>query len=146
MVDYQLLNTTDFVTTLEKDRIINFLESSLDEYKDSRDNISRAIEYALSKFPHQGGFVLLALKNEEMVGAAVVNRTNFEGYFAENVLVYLAVNAENRRLGIASELIDKTKVYTKGNVMARLVGESPIRELLEKGGFEKSSTEFLLKR
>lgn len=146
MVDYQLLNTTDFVTTLEKDRIINFLESSLEEYADSRDNISRAIEYALSKFPHQGGFVLLALKNEEMVGAAVVNRTNFEGYFAENVLVYLAVDADNRRAGIASELIDKTKVYTKGSVMARLVGESPVRELLEKGGFEKTSTEFLLKR
>lgn len=146
MVDYQLLNTTDFVTTLEKDRIINFLESSLEEYADSRDNISRAIEYALSKFPHQGGFVLLALKNEEMVGAAVVNRTNFEGYFAENVLVYLAVDADNRRAGIASELIDKTKVYTKGSVMARLVGESPVRELLEKGGFEKTSSEFLLKR
>ena len=109
MVDYQLLNTTDFVTTLEKDRIINFLEASLDEYVDTRDNISRAIEYALSKFPHQGGFVLLAIENDKMVGAAVINRTNFEGYFAENVLVYLAVDAQFRRSGIASELINRIK-------------------------------------
>ena len=146
MVEYQLLNTTDFVTTLEKDRIINFLSANLDEYSDSRDNLSRAIEYGLSKFPHQGGFVLLALSSDEIVGAAVINRTNFEGYFAENILVYLAVSSEFRRQGIATSLLSKTKIYTKGNVMARFRGDKAVSNLLEKGGFSRSSTEFLFKR
>ena len=110
MAEFQLLNTTDFVTTLEKDAIINFLMEHLDEYADSRENVSRAIEYALSKFPHQGGFVLIARIGDEIVGVSVVNRTNFEGYFAENILVYVAVASGTRRQGIATEFLKQTKV------------------------------------
>lgn len=146
MVSYQLLNTTDFVTTLEKEAIINFLLSSLDDYLDTRDHVSRAIEYALSKFPHQGGFVLLARIDDEIVGASVVNRTNFEGYFAENVLVYLAVEETHRRKGIAAELLKQSKVYSKGAVMARLDGNAAVEGLFKKAGFEQKSTEYILDR
>ena len=146
MAVYQLLNTTDFVTTLEKEAIINFLMENLDDYLDSRDNVSRAIEYALSKFPHQGGFVLIARVENEIVGVSVVNRTNFEGYFAENILVFLACKVAVRRQGIATELLTQSKVYTKGNVLVRLAQNQAIQELLLKSGFEKDRQEFLLRR
>lgn len=146
MAVYQLLNTTDFVTTLEKEAIINFLMENLDDYLDSRDNVSRAIEYALSKFPHQGGFVLIARVENEIVGVSVVNRTNFEGYFAENILVFLACKEAVRRQGIATELLTQSKVYTKGNVLVRLAQNQAIQELLLKSGFEKDRQEFLLRR
>ena len=146
MAEYQLLNTTDFVTTLEKEAIINFLMESLDDYLDNRDNVSRAIEYALSKFPHQGGFVLIARIKDEIVGVAVVNRTNFEGYFAENILVFLACVKAVRRQGIATELLTQTKVYTKGSVLVRLSQNQTMQELLLKAGFEKDRQEFLLRR
>jgi ribosomal-protein-alanine N-acetyltransferase len=146
MVDYQLLNTTDFVTTLEKEEIINFLLKNLDDYLDSRDNVSRAIEYALSKFPHQGGFVLMAKDGTEIIGVSVVNRTNFEGYFAENILVYMAVDEQQRRNGIAAELLDRTKVYTKGDVVVRVDGNSAVNSLFKKAGFEEGSFELLFKR
>jgi len=146
MMDYQLLNTTDFVTTLEKEGIIDFLLRSLDAYIDSRDNVSRAIEYALSKFPHQGGFVLIAREGDEMVGAAVVNRTNFEGYFSENLLVYIAVSPSYRMKGIATELLNRVKVYTKGNVMVRLHSGSPVEGLFTKAGFGQNGTEYVFVR
>ncbi|MCB9185634.1 MAG: GNAT family N-acetyltransferase [Flavobacteriales bacterium] len=146
MVEYQLLNTTDFVTTLEKEAIINFLLANLDDYLDTRDNVSRAIEYALSKFPHQGGFVLIARSEDSMVGIAVVNRTNFEGYFAENILVYLAVSEMARRQGIASELLNQSKLYSKGDIMVRLDGGSAVKELFKKVGYTKDGTEYVLKR
>ena len=146
MVEYQLLNTTDFVTTLEKEDIINFLTHNLDDYLDSRENVSRAIEYALSKFPHQGGFVLMARNQSGIIGVSVVNRTNFEGYFAENILVYLAVGEDERRKGIAAELLNRTKVYTKGSVVVRVEGDNAVRDLFKKAGFNEGSTEFLFRR
>ena len=146
MVNYQLLNATDFVTTLEKEAIINFLLANLEDYMDSRDNVSRAIEYALSKFPHQGGFVIIARDEQDIVGAMVVNRTNFEGYFAENILVFLAVSETSRRQGVATELLKQIKLYAKGDVMIRLDNKSSVRELFEKVGFSKDGTEFVFKR
>jgi len=146
MIEYQLLNTTDFVTTLEKEAIINFLMKNLENYADSRDNVSRAIEYALSKFPHQGGFVLMARTDSEIIGVSVINRTNFEGYFAENILVFLAVAPESRKQGIATELLSRTKIYTKGGIMVRLSQDDAIKNLLTKSGFEQNSLEFILKR
>lgn len=146
MVEYQLLNTTDFVTTLEKEGIIGFLENNLDEYFDGRENVSRAIEYALSKFPHQGGFVLMARKEGSIIGVSVVNRTNFEGYFAENMLVYLAVAETERRIGIATELLKQTKIYTKGDVMVRVAGHQIVRELFKKSGFDEGKSELIFSR
>ena len=146
MVEYQLLNTTDFVTTLEKEGIINFLEGNLENYLDSRENVSRAIEYALSKFPHQGGFVLIARTNDSIIGVTVVNRTNFEGYFAENILVYLAVDKEQRRRGVATELLNQTKIYTKGNVMVRVDNQEEVRNLFRKTGFDEGKSELTYTR
>lgn len=146
MVQYQLLNTTDFATTLEKEAIANFLTANLGDYLDSDDNVSRAIEYALSKFPHQGGFVLIARATDEIAGVAVVNRTNFEGYFAENILVYLAVHHSYRRQKVASELLNRIKVYSKGSVLVRLRPNDEMKELFLRSGFEQDSLEFILKR
>lgn len=146
MPEYQLLNTTDFVTTLEKEAIINFLMENLEDYSDSRENVSRAIEYALSKFPHQGGFVIMARKEEEIIGVCVVNRTNFEGYFAENILVYLATSSNFRKQGVATELLSKTKVYTKGSMVVRLHRNVAVKSLFEKAGFAEESTDFVLNR
>jgi ribosomal protein S18 acetylase RimI-like enzyme len=108
--------------------------------------VSRAIEYALSKFPHQGGFVIIAREEQEIVGATVVNRTNFEGYFAENILVYIAVLETHRRRGIASELVNRSKLYSKGDIMVRLDSGSYMKGLFKKADFNKQGTEYLFKR
>ncbi len=146
MVEYQFLITTDFVTTLEKEAIINFLSSILNEYQDSRDNVSRAVEYALSKFPHQGGFVLIGRNADNIIGVCVVNRTNFEGYFAENILAFLAVGGQERRKGVATELLKQAKVYSKGSIAVRLKPDERVAELFIKSGFGQDAHEFILKR
>ena len=146
MAEYQFLNTTDFVTTLEKEAIINFLMANLDEYQDSRDNVSRAVEYALSKFPHQGGFVLIARSVEKIIGVCVVNRTNFEGYFAENILAFLAVKSDERRKGVATEFLKQAKIYTKGSIAVRLKPDESVADLFRKSDFGQDAHEFIFKR
>ncbi|MBP9152413.1 MAG: GNAT family N-acetyltransferase [Flavobacteriales bacterium] len=146
MAEYQLLNTTDFVTTLEKLAIIDFLMDNLDKYDDSRENVSNAIEYALSKFPHQGGFVLMARERGKIIGVSVINRTNFQGYFAENILVFIVVSKEMRRQGIAANLLSQTKVYSKGSILVRMNQDEQNFPLFERAGFQMSKTEYLFKR
>lgn len=146
MAEYQFLNTTDFVTTLEKQAIIKFLAANLDEYRDSNENISRAVEYALSKFPHQGGFVLIAREATEMIGVCVVNRTNFEGYFAENILAFLAIAPEQRRNGVATKFLKQAKIYSKGSIAVRLKPDENVAELFRKSGYGQDAHEFIFKR
>lgn len=88
----------------------------------------------------------MARKEEEIIGVCVVNRTNFEGYFAENILVYLATSSNFRRQGVATELLSKTKVYTKGSMVVRLHRNVAVKGLFEKAGFAEESTDFVLNR
>ncbi|MBL4586834.1 MAG: GNAT family N-acetyltransferase [Flavobacteriales bacterium] len=146
MIEYQFLNTTDFVTTLEKDAIVKFLMNNLGEYSDTHDNVSKAIEYALSKFPHQGGFVVLARSENKIVGVCVNNTTNFEGYFAENILVFLTVTAGFQGQGIGKELLKRSMVYAKGSILIRLKEPVLGSKLFTRVGFMQNAREFLLKR
>jgi ribosomal protein S18 acetylase RimI-like enzyme len=77
---------------------------------------------------------------------SVVNRTNFEGYFAENILVFLAVSEAYRRQGVATEMLERAKVYTKGSILVRLVANESVQTLLEKAGFKQDMHEFVLRR
>lgn len=146
MIEYQFLNTTDFVTTLEKDAIVNFLMNNLGEYADTHDNVSKAIEYALSKFPHQGGFALLAWSDKKIIGACINNRTNFEGYFAENILVFLTVAEKFRGQGIGKELLKSAMIYAKGSILVRLKEPVSGSKLFTHAGFMQDARELLLRR
>lgn len=146
MPEFQLFNTTDIVTTLEKNAIAGFLDKHLGEYNDTRENVLKAVEYALSKFPHQGGFLILSKEKEQIIGAAVVNKTNMEGYFPENILVYFAVHEERRGEGQGTELIKRCIQFTKGDLMVRGKLSAENKKLLTNLGFENPYQEFILKK
>lgn len=136
MASFQLLNATDIVTTLEKNEIVTFLDENLGNVPGhDKEVILKSIEYALSKFPHQGGFLVLAKDEGEMVGAVVVNKTNMEDYIPENVLVYIAVKADRRNDGLGTALIKKAIEYTKGGLSINIPPENPNQGLFEKLGF-----------
>lgn len=145
MAFFQLLNATDIVTTLEKNEIVNFLHENLESTNlHSKEVILKCIEYALSKFPHQGGFLVLAKEGEEIVGAVVVNKTNMEDYIPENVLVYLTVKKDKRKEGYGTALIQKAIEYTKGGLATHLPPDNPHQQLFEKLGFTYQYKEYRL--
>lgn len=146
MPEFQLFNTTDIVTTLEKTAISKFLDHHLGEYNDTQDNVLRSVEYALSKFPHQGGFLILCKEKEEIIGAAVVNKTNMEGYFPENILVYFAVHNDRRGQGLGTELVKRCIQFTKGDLMVRGMLSAVNKKLLTNLGFDNPYQEFILKK
>lgn len=119
----------------EKMAIINFLYEHLDEFGDSRPDISRAIDYALKEYTSFGGFVLVAKENREIIGSVVVNKTGMKGYIPENILVYIATHKNHRGKGIGKLLLKETLKLSNGNFALHVEANNPAKFLYEKVGF-----------
>lgn len=143
---YQTLTAIDSSTFLEKKEIADFLFEHLDEYGDTHADIMKCLDYALSNYPHQGGFVLLAREDQDIAGAVVMNQTGMEGYIPENILVYIAVHKSYRGKGVGKELMQKAVNLAKGNVALHVEPDNPARKLYEKLGFTSKYLEMRLNK
>lgn len=145
-MDYQVLSSIDLATYLEKNEIADFLYEHLDQYGDTKEDIMKCLDYSLSNFPHQGGFVLLAREEGTIVGAVVMNHTGMEGYIPENILVYIAVNSNQRGKGIGKELMKRAINLAKGDIALHVEPDNPAKHLYEKLGFTNKYLEMRLKK
>lgn len=143
---YKYYSSVEILTTLEKQKLVKFLYTHLDEFGDKEEDIARAIDYAMSSHPMAGGFILTASEDEEIVGAVVMNKTGMKGYIPENVLVYIAVHRDRRGEGLGKELMKKALYYAKGDIALHVEPENPARYLYEKIGFDNKYLEMRLKR
>ncbi|MCB2219232.1 MAG: GNAT family N-acetyltransferase [Bacteroidetes bacterium] len=128
-------NSVDTVTTLERKRIIDFLHDHLDEFGDTWESISNAVDYALNPGPAFGGFVLFTEEDNEVVGAVIMNHTHMKGYIPENVLVYIAVHRDHRGKGIGKVLMENAIKTAKGNIALHVEHDNPALHLYKKVGF-----------
>lgn len=141
---FQALTAIDSTTFLEKNQIADFLFEHLGEFGDTKADILKSLDYALSNYPHQGGFVLLARDEEGIIGAVVMNQTGMEGYIPENILVYIAVHEKYRGKGLGKELMQKAIGLAKGDIALHVEPDNPARKLYEKLGFTNKYLEMRL--
>jgi [ribosomal protein S18]-alanine N-acetyltransferase len=138
------LNSMEQVAT--KAALIDFLYTHLDRFRDEKSAISKAIDYAFSPDPGRGGFVLLALDEDEVVGALIMNNTGMKEFIPEYILVYIAVNAEKRGQGIGKSLIDKAFEASDGNIALHVEYDNPAKRLYERMGFTSKYAEMRWQR
>ena len=143
-MNYQVLTSIDHATYLVKKQIADFLHVHLEEYADKKTLIMKCLDYALSYFPHQGGYVVLAKDNNELVGAVVVTHTGMEGFIPANAMVYLAVHKDYRQQGIATTLMKRAIRLAKGGISLRVAPDNPAHQLFEKLGFSHEYMEMRL--
>jgi GNAT superfamily N-acetyltransferase len=134
-MEYQVLSAIDTPTFLQKDEIATFLYKHLGQYGDPKEDIMKCLDYALSDFAHQGGFVLIARENGEIKGTVVINKTGMEGFVPENLLVYIAVHEDQRGKGIGKQLMERALDMAKGGVALHVEPDNPARRLYERLGF-----------
>jgi len=132
-------------TISEKEHIVNFLFHHLDQYGDAREDIHKAIQYALKETASHGGFVIAGELEGEIAGAVVINRTGMEGYIPENILVYIAVDGNQRGKGIGKTLMQKAIDLAQGDIALHVEPDNPARHLYEKLGFTNKYLEMRLK-
>lgn len=128
------------------ENIAEFLYKHLDEYGDKRNDIMKAILFALSEDEKPGGFIVLAIHEKKIVGAAVINNTEMSGYIPEHILVYIAVNKDYRGSGIGKKLMKKTIDNCEGDIALHVERDNPAKHLYEKMGFTNPYLEMRLKQ
>jgi ribosomal-protein-alanine N-acetyltransferase len=143
---FKIFTPFDRASLAETWQIVDFLYDHLDEYGDAREDIHKALQYALKKRPSMGGFILAGYEEEEIVGAVVINKTGMEGYIPENILVYIAVHGDHRGEGVGSRLMDKAIDLAEGDIALHVEPDNPALYLYEKLGFENKYLEMRLSK
>ncbi|MCI4648208.1 GNAT family N-acetyltransferase [Phaeodactylibacter sp.] len=144
-MDIKVYTPFEPATISEKERIVDFLFHHLDQYGDAREDIHKAIQYALKETASHGGFVIAGALEGKIVGAVVINRTGMEGYIPENILVYIAVDGSQRGKGIGKTLMQKAISLAQGDIALHVEPDNPARHLYEKLGFTNKYLEMRLK-
>ena len=135
MIETKLYNAAMKPEKDEKKRIVDFLHEHLEEYRDSKPDIEKAIDFALKEVPSFGGFILLSFEDSEMTGAVVINHTGMSGYIPENILVYIATHKDYRGKGVGQLLMKRSIEMVKGDIALHVEPENPARFLYKKMGF-----------
>ena len=143
-IKYSSLIPGATVGLYEKKAVVDFLFTHLDQYGDKKEDIEKAIDYAISTGLHPGGIVIVAEDAEEVVGAVVINKTGMAGYIPENILVYIAVHQKTRGKGVGKELMQKAIDLTDGNIALHVEKDNPAKFLYEKMGFTNPYLEMRL--
>ncbi len=146
MIKTKIFNAENKPNLKEKEILINFLFTNLQEYGDPNPYIEKAIDYALKETPSFGGFILVSYLENEISGVVVINQTGMKGYIPENILVYIATHKNHRGKGIGKALMQETIDLTKGSIALHVEPENPARFLYEKVGFSSKYIEMRYKK
>lgn len=146
-METKLFNALNKPSEPEKDEIIDFLYTHLQEYGDAKEHIRKAIDYAVKDTPSFGGFALLSYnKSSEITGAVIINKTGMKGYIPDNILVYIATHKNHRGEGIGKELMKETMRIAKGDIALHVEKDNPAKHLYEKFGFTNPYLEMRFRR
>lgn len=124
-----------------------FLYENLGQFRDSKESIGRAINFALSEPNRQKGEVVLCLDQENhLVGVVVMNRPGMVGYVPENFLVYIAVKEGMQGQGIGTYLFSQVFAQVSGSISLHVEHDNPAKRLYQKLGFTEKYAEMRLER
>ena len=146
MIDIKIFDEVNKPTDLEKSEIVNFLFENLQEFGDPKIDIQKAIDYSVKEFISFGGFTMLIMENDIIVGATIINRTGMGGYIPENILVYIATHKDYRGKGFGKILMQKAIDYSKGDIALHVEASNPAIHLYNKLGFTNPYLEMRLKK
>lgn len=124
------------------ERIAAFLHEHLDQFGDPKADIQRCIDYVHDR----GGFILLDIREGEIVGAVIINETGMGGFIPENILVYIAVHRSWRGQGLGKELMRSAMKLCKGDIALHVEPDNPARKLYESLGFTNKYLEMRWKQ
>lgn len=146
MIVTKVFNSVTKPNIIERTDIVNFLFENLEQYGDPKQDIEKAVQYALKETPSFGGFILVSYEGDQISGAVVINETGMKDYIPENILVYIATHKDMRGKGIGKALMHQAIELSKGNVALHVEPDNPARFLYEKVGFTSKYIEMRFKK
>lgn len=105
------------VSSVEKSKIISFLNHHLEDKDTDKEDIENALAYAMKEVPSFGGFIVNIEDDKgDIIGSTIVTKTGMRGFSSEHLLSFLAVHKEYRHNGVFGKLMKKTLEKTKGDL------------------------------
>jgi len=126
---------------LDLEALTEFLHESLKPYEDSVEDVRRGLEYALSNERGKGGFVILGVLENRLVGALTMLETGMAGYIPENLLLFVAVAPEMRGRGLGRRIVEDALARCDGAVKLHVEYDNPAKRLYERIGFTSKYAE-----
>lgn len=146
MIITKVFDAVNKPNNLEKVNIIDFLFEHLEEFGDPKKDIQKAIDYSLKEFSSFGGFTMLIMEDNIIVGVTIINQTGMGGYIPENILVYIATHKDYRGKGLGKKLMQKAIDHSKGDIALHVEANNPAIHLYKKLGFTNPYLEMRLKK
>lgn len=146
MTIFKIYTEENNATVSELEKIRDFLHLHLEQYGDSKTDIDKSLHYAMGKNGKPGGHVIVAVHENEMAGAVVVNKTGMEGFIPENILVYIATDRSKRGTGIGKALMQEAIQRSQGDIALHCEPDNPAKNLYTKLGFTSKYLEMRLKK
>ena len=141
-MEFEIIKSySDFNNVSSPENLIEFLYYHLDRFGDSKKAIEECLNYAMSDQEAKGGFVLLAMESNQIIGAVVMIETGMKFYIPENILVYIAVHFDKRNQGLGGKLLRKSFELTKGDIALHVEYDNPAKRLYERIGFKSKYAE-----
>lgn len=122
----------EWITT---QKIMKFLKIHLQPFGDPIDVIRSSLDFALSTDYGGKGFILIASNDRKIIGVVVAVYNETTGFIPENVLVYVCVHKEYRKMGIGTRLIREAIKRSDGGVKLHVDKSSPSVNFYRKMGF-----------
>lgn len=146
MIQYKTYKNGETLSTETENQILSFLFKHLGQYGDAKQDIQKAIDYALKRKGRPGGLLLVATDEQKIIGAVVINQTGMEGYIPENILVYIATHNLYRGKGVGKSLMQMAIEQAEGNIALHVEPDNPAKKLYEKLGFTNKYLEMRLNK
>ncbi len=143
---FNIYNKAQVLTIDQQENITAFLFKALEQYGDPKEDISKAIDYAMGKNNKPGGYVVEMKDADKIIGAVVVNETGMEDYIPENILVYIAADPDYRGQGLGKKLMQKAIDQAQGAIALHVEPDNPAKFLYEKLGFTNKYLEMRLNK
>lgn len=131
----------DLPAWLDLETVARFVHEHMKPYEDTLEDTRRGLDYALSSEPGQGGFVLLAVREQRLLGVVVVLGTGMGGYVPGHLLLFAAVGASHRNQGIGGLLVAEAIRGTGGDIKVHCEHDNPALRLYERLGFRSKYAE-----
>lgn len=130
---FQLFTPFEKPTVVTTDRIIRFLSEEIEN--SSQSSIRKAIDFASRESASLGGIIItIQDKNQQIIGAGIMNKTGMSEYFPENLLVYLVIKKSHRRKGLGTQIIQRMQQLCKGEMAALTFNSSSAISFYAKQG------------
>lgn len=136
----------DLPSWLTRDQVAAGFHEKMKPYQDTLEDVNRALDYAFVEGKGQGGFLVTATREKELLGALLMLRTGMGGYVPANILLFVWVDPVLRGRGIGRSIIDQALAETDGDVKLHVEMDNPAKRLYERIGFSTKYAEMRYKR